>query len=61
MWEDTKLGLGHLRAWEHIAVVCDADWLRRALHAFGWMIPGEVKVFGLDDVAVAREWLTASS
>jgi hypothetical protein len=61
VWEDTKLGLGHLRAWERIAVVCDADWLRKSLHAFGWMIPGEVKGFEVKDLPAAREWITASS
>ena len=24
-WQDTKLGLGHLRSWERIAIVGDAD------------------------------------
>ena len=58
MWQDTKLGLGHLRAWERIALVCDAEWLRRSLRAFAWMLPGEVKAFELDDLDDAREWVT---
>ena len=58
MWQDTKLGLGHLRAWERIALVCDAEWLRKSLRAFAWMLPGEVKAFELDDLDDAREWVT---
>ncbi len=27
MWEDTKLGVGHLRSFERIACVTDADWV----------------------------------
>src|SRR5262245_30897786 len=46
-WADTKLGLGHVRSWERIAIFSDADWLRKAIHGLGWMMPGEVKVFGV--------------
>jgi hypothetical protein len=58
-WEDTKLGLGHLRAWERIAIVTDADWLHRAVHGLGWMMPGEVKVFRGSELDSAREWVTS--
>ena len=58
MWEDTKLGAGHLRSWERIAVVTDADWVENAVKAFGWMIPGEVRAFDDDDEAEARAWVT---
>jgi hypothetical protein len=58
-WEDTKLGLGRLRHWERIAVVGDAEWLRRAIHALSWAMPGEVRVFASDDLNEAREWVTS--
>ena len=58
-WEDAKLGLGHLRAWERIAIVGDADWLRHAIQVLGWIMPGEVKVFGTDELDSAREWVTS--
>ncbi len=58
-WQDTKLGLGHLRTWERIAVVGDADWLRHAIHGLGWAIPGEVKAFEMKDLDAAREWVTS--
>jgi hypothetical protein len=59
-WEDTKLGLGHLRAWERIAVVSDAEWLRRAIHGLGWLMPGEVRIFELSELDAAREWVASS-
>ena len=34
MWEDTKVGLMHLTAWERIAVVSDSQWVRGAVKAF---------------------------
>jgi hypothetical protein len=58
-WADTKLGFGHFGAWERIALVCDAEWLRKSLHAFAWMLPGEAKAFELDDLDDARDWITA--
>jgi len=58
-WEDTKLGLGRLRHWERIAVVGDADWLRRAIHALSWAMPGEVRVFASNEIDNARAWVTS--
>jgi hypothetical protein len=58
-WEDTKLGLGRSRHWERIAVVADADWLRLAIHALSWAMPGEVRMFASDDLGEARAWVTS--
>lgn len=58
--EDLKLGLGalfkHHSAFKRIAVVSDKDWVAHALHAFAWMVPGELEVFGLDELERAKEW-----
>jgi SpoIIAA-like len=58
-WEDAKLGIGHLRSWERIAVVSDEDWLRRAIGGLGWLMPGEIRVFETDDLDDAREWVAS--
>jgi hypothetical protein len=57
-WEDAKLGLGHMRSWERIAIVSDADWLRHAIHGLGWLMPGEVRIFGLAELDDARGWVS---
>ena len=61
VFEDAKTGLqlgaGHLSAWKRTAVVTDVDWVARAIRLFAWMAPGEVKVWGLDGLAEAREWV----
>ena len=57
IWADTKLWAGHLRGWQRVAIVSDADWIENAVKAFAWMMPGEVKVFETDDVDDAKEWL----
>ena len=59
MWEDAKLGFTTFNSYERIAVVTDADWIRRSVKAFGWLMPGEVRVFHIDRLADARSWITA--
>ncbi|WP_101947102.1 STAS/SEC14 domain-containing protein [Mycobacterium sp. 3519A] len=58
--EDLKLGLGalihHHSAFKRIAVVSDKDWVAHALHAFAWMVPGELALFGLDEIEQAAQW-----
>jgi hypothetical protein len=60
LWEDAKtgaaLGMGHHSAWKRTAIVTDIDWMRRAIHMFTWMTPGEVRVFGLDELDEAKTW-----
>ena len=57
LWADTKLFAGHPKAWKRVAIVSDADWLENSIKAFGWLMPGEVKVFETDEVHEAKEWL----
>lgn len=58
--EDLKLGIGtvlpHHSAFKRIAIVTDKDWVAHTLHALAWMVPGELAVFGLDDLERAKEW-----
>ena len=61
VWADTKLWAQHLKAWQKIAIVSDADWLENSVEAFGWLIPGEIKVFETDDLDDAKEWLSGSN
>jgi hypothetical protein len=57
LWADTKLLAGNRKAWKKVAIVSDADWLENSIKAFGWLMPGEVKVFETDEVHDAKEWL----
>lgn len=59
MWEDAKVGLGHLTSFEKIAVVTDVDWIRFSLKVFAFTVPGEVKLFNNADLPEAKEWITA--
>jgi hypothetical protein len=57
VWEDLKVGVEHLRGWRRIAVVSDIDWVTHLTGLFGWMTPGEVKTFGLDQEDEAIAWV----
>ena len=57
MWQDTKLGMEHLKAWEKIAVVTDAHKIKDAVKMFRFLVPGKVKLFSNDEMAQAEEWL----
>ncbi len=58
--EDLKLGLGtvlrHHGAFRRIAIVTDKEWVAHTLHLLAWMVPGEMEVFGLDDLDRATRW-----
>jgi hypothetical protein len=41
--------------------VSDKDWVAHALHAFAWMVPGELALFSLDEFERAQEWAAADS
>ena len=58
VWDDARVGLQHLTVWERVAVVTDVGWLRAAVKAFAFVMPGQVKVFGNSELETARRWLS---
>jgi hypothetical protein len=57
-WEDAKVGMKHLTSFERVAVVTDVDWIESVIKAFGFAVPGEVRVFDGDDFEEARQWIS---
>jgi hypothetical protein len=57
MLDDARLGLGHLQAWEKIAVVTDEDWVRNSVGLFSKLVPGTVRVFPNSELPEARSWI----
>jgi hypothetical protein len=59
--QDTKagisLGIGHPRAWKRTALVTDVDWIAKALHMFARLVPGVVKLYGLEALDDAKAWV----
>jgi len=56
-WQDAKVGMSHLTAFERMALVTEVDWIEKTVKAFGFAMPGEVRVFDDDDLQAAREWV----
>jgi hypothetical protein len=60
LWEDVKMagtvGLKHRSSWERLAVVTDKDWMRNAVAAVGWLVPGEIRVFEPGELEQAKAW-----
>ncbi len=52
-----KLGLGHMKAWKRTAVVTDVEWIRKSIKAFGFMAPGELRVFPPEELGAAKVWV----
>ena len=59
VWEDVKVGVGHLTRWERIAVVTDVAWIGHTIKAFSFLMPGEMRLFPAAEVAKARAWIVA--
>ncbi len=57
MWDDTKVGMGHLFSWERIALVTDHDGYRRMVKGFGFLIPAHVRVFSTPELEEAKSWV----
>ena len=59
-WEDFKIGIEHLSRWERVAVVTDVAWIRHAVSAFRFLMPGEIRVFTTGQTSEARKWIVAA-
>ncbi|HEX5610638.1 MAG TPA: STAS/SEC14 domain-containing protein [Solirubrobacterales bacterium] len=59
--EDAKTGLGawakHHSAWRRFALVTDVEWVAKAMRAFSWLAPGEVKIFSPAELEEAKAWV----
>jgi len=56
-WEDTKVGMRHFTDFDRIAVVTDVDWVSRMVRAFGFVLPGDVRVFPNAEADRAQTWI----
>ncbi len=57
MWDDARLGMGHLFDFEKVAVVTDVDWCRHAVRLFALLIPCPVKLFANAELGAAEDWV----
>lgn len=60
VWEDFKVGMGHLNRWDRIAVVTDVHWIENTMKAFSFLLPGQMKIFPVSEKTKARDWISAA-
>ena len=58
MTKDTGFRARHASSYERVAVVSDEDWMRPALSALSFLLPGKAKGFRVRDLDAAKAWLT---
>src|SRR3954454_3337059 len=51
----------HASSYERVAVVSDEDWVRPALKALSFLVPGKAKGFRVRDMDAAKAWLVDDS
>jgi hypothetical protein len=56
VWEDLKLGVRNLTAFERVAVVTDARWAGPAVRVLSILWPGQARSFPLAERASATRW-----
>jgi SpoIIAA-like len=65
LWQDVKaagsVGLKHRSSWQRMALVTDKDWVRHGASAFGWLAPGELRLFESSERDEARAWVAETS
>src|SRR5215475_7695275 len=52
-----SVGLKHRSSWERMALVTDKDWVKYGASAFGWLAPGELRLFEPAERDEAKAWL----
>lgn len=60
MWDDARIGFGHLAQWDRIALVSDVPWIRHMVQVLGFVIPGAVRVYSHDELPAAKRWVSES-
>lgn len=57
MSADVGFRARHASSFERVAVVSDEDWMRPALSALSFLMPGKAKGFRTTEVQSAKRWL----
>jgi hypothetical protein len=57
MRADTGFRMRNATSFERVAVVSDEDWMRPALKALSFLMPGRAKAFHVRDLDDAKRWL----
>jgi hypothetical protein len=54
---DTGFRMRHATSFDRVAVVSNEDWMRPALRALSFLLPGKAKGFRVRELEAAKAWL----
>ena len=57
MKADTGFRARHATSFERVAVVTDEDWMKPALRALSFLLPGSARAFPVHELSEAKAWL----
>ena len=57
MKADTGFRARHATSFERVAVVSDEDWMRPALRALSFLLPGKAQGLRVHELDAAKAWL----
>ena len=57
MSADAGFRMRHVTSFDRVAVVSDEDWMRPALRALSFLLPGKAKGFRVRELESAKAWL----
>jgi hypothetical protein len=57
MSADIEFRARHASSFERVAVVSDEDWMRPALRALSFLMPGKARGFRVKELEQAKAWL----
>jgi hypothetical protein len=60
LWDDSAFGLRHWHDFSRIAVVTDHAWMSAMVNMFKPFFHGEVRLFRLAELPVAKDWITGA-
>lgn len=57
MRADTGFRARHATSFDRVAVVSDEDWMRPAVRALSFLLPGKARSFPVHELPAAKAWL----
>jgi hypothetical protein len=61
MSADAGFRARHAGSFERVAVVSDEDWMRPAMRALSFLLPGKARGFHVRELAEAKSWLASDA
>ena len=59
--DDAFLGLKFFSKWNKLAIVSHSNGIKKFTDIFGKLIPGETKGFKMEDLPIAKEWISTQN